>query len=290
MPPKSILKNSKSSETTAQAREDHNRQTALHYANLIQYRKDVEAQILEATISLLDHPSSLTTDPYHPSPEDIMSAKRCLNLFTPQDYDGLIEERNIDHKCGYIFCTRPPNKENTKGKFRIITGRGRSGDLKVVPTKQLERWCSEECGKRALYVRVQLSEEPAWLRGGEDIEQEHSFEDDGYEVKFMDEPEPNSDDEIPSSLPELQKRLQKLTLRNETTQQLALERGNLPQKGLYRDMIMAQVKERLDLKPPDQPMVTSGNDHSIEGYVPKNPFGMPSIKDKAEDRDIIPSI
>lgn len=37
--------------------------------------------------------------------------------------------------------------------------------MKVVPKEQIEKWCSDECAERAMYIRVQLVEQPAWERG-----------------------------------------------------------------------------------------------------------------------------
>lgn len=167
---KSILKKSANSTATpsppaAISREDRNRETALHHADLIQQRKDVELLILTSTETLLEVPSNSASDPAHPFPAEAAQVKELLKTFQPSDYDSLIEERNIDGKCGYVLCPRPHTRENTNAKLRILQGRGKGPDaLKVVKTQKLEQWCSEECAKRALYVRVQLSEVPAWTR------------------------------------------------------------------------------------------------------------------------------
>lgn len=167
---KSILKKSANSTTipsppAAISQEDRNRETALHHARLIQQRKDIERLILTSTERLLDLPSNPVSDPAHPSPTEAAQVKELLKPFQPSDYDSLIEERNIDGKCGYVLCPRPYIRQNTSAKFRILQGKGKGHDaLKVVKRQKLEQWCSEECAKRALYVRVQLSEVPAWTR------------------------------------------------------------------------------------------------------------------------------
>ena len=62
------------------------------------------------------------------------------------------------------------------GAKRIV---GRGKDTRVVRKEELERWCDggnggekDGCKRRALWVRVQLSETPAWEREGrgEDVE------------------------------------------------------------------------------------------------------------------------
>ena len=147
------------------SRAERNRETALYHANLIQERKNVEAEILESTETLLESPRFSTSDAAHPAESDVIEVKKLLRTFQPSDYDSLVEERIIDHKCGYVLCPRPHRLELTNAKYRILQGKSHGGpSLKVVERQELERWCSEECGKRAMHVRVQLDEEPAWAR------------------------------------------------------------------------------------------------------------------------------
>lgn len=164
--PKSILKKRLSpNPPKTTSREDHNRELALHHANLIQNRKDVESVIFESTETLIDFPSETTSDPTQPSPADAIEVKKLLRPFQPSDFDSLIEERNINKKCGYVLCPRLHRTENTSARFRLLTERrGRRTALQVVPTAELEKWCTDDCGKRALFLRVQLSDEPAWER------------------------------------------------------------------------------------------------------------------------------
>lgn len=39
-------------------------------------------------------------------------------------------------------------------------------DFDIVETRELERWCSTECTRRALWIKVQLNETAAWERVG----------------------------------------------------------------------------------------------------------------------------
>ena len=162
--PHSILKNAVPS-ISAQSRDDRNRETALYHAQLLQQRKDVEALILASTEALLELPSSPTADPGRPCLQDTVLVKTSLRPFQPSDYDSLIEERNINKQCGYVLCPKPNRQEDTKAKYRILPSK--KGDtVNFVERHTLERWCSDACGKRALYVKVQLCEEPAWSRAG----------------------------------------------------------------------------------------------------------------------------
>ena len=162
--PHSILKNAVPS-ISAQSRDDRNRETALYHAQLLQQRKDVEALILASTEALLELPSLPTADPARPCLQDTVLVKNSLRPFQPSDYDSLIEERNINKQCGYVLCPKPNRQEDTKAKYRILPSK--KGDtVNFVERHTLERWCSDACGKRALYVKVQLCEEPAWSRAG----------------------------------------------------------------------------------------------------------------------------
>ncbi|KZF25533.1 hypothetical protein L228DRAFT_280770 [Xylona heveae TC161] len=160
---KSILKGGPPEKRPAPQDDRSIRETALYHAKLIQEQKDIELNILEATERLLDFPSTDKNPAGKPSLEDASTFKELLKTFRPSDYDSLVEERNIDGRCGYALCPLPNRKEDTKAKLRILRGNGEG--FKVVPKAKLEQWCSEDCARRALYVRVQLSEEPAWLRG-----------------------------------------------------------------------------------------------------------------------------
>lgn len=165
--PKSILKKP-SYPATASLKEDRDREVALYHANLIQQQKDIELNILLSTETLIDYP--LAKSPYdasNPSPVDAREFKQLLRPFQPTDYDELIQERNINEKCGYTLCPNARVKDDSGGKYRIIGAGGKAKDFKVVEKEELEKWCSEACAKRALYVRVQLSETPAWEREAE---------------------------------------------------------------------------------------------------------------------------
>ena len=158
--PKSILK-----KTPQLSQEERNRQLALQHANLIQQRKDVELEILGYLEALIDTPSTGTSDPASPSSADRSLIEEALNVFQPSDFDALVQERNINHLCGYPFCPKPNRQQNTSATFRILQNSSRGGNaLKVVQTKDLQQWCSDDCGRRALWLKVQLAEEPAWER------------------------------------------------------------------------------------------------------------------------------
>ncbi|OKL57339.1 hypothetical protein UA08_07639 [Talaromyces atroroseus] len=148
----------------------HHLAIALQHADQIQAQKDAQALILDRILELIELPSSPTADPAQPSAADTAAVKDALVPFQPTDLDNLILERNIEGRCGYPLCPREHRKEDPSAKFRILWGAKGSGDngrgreMKVVPREKLEMWCSEECAERAMYLRVQLAEEPVWER------------------------------------------------------------------------------------------------------------------------------
>ena len=146
---------------------ERNLDVAVEHANLIQQRKDAANLIFTSIETLLDYPPSPSSDPANPSLELAEQITSLLQPFQPADYDSLIQERNIDGKCGYVLCPRPNKVEKTTARFRIVRtgGQGKPGaGIKVLDKEALEKWCSEACGERALYLKVQLSEIPAWER------------------------------------------------------------------------------------------------------------------------------
>ena len=156
VPAKSILKQQAphpkptlSDEQKAQAERDRrNLGIALQHANRIQHQKDVEAQILSNIETLLGFPagSSFTSS-------EASKFVSLIHPFQPSDFDSLIEERRIDGKCGYALCSKAPRS--------VTLGANAAWKLKA---KGGGDYCSNDCLRKALYVKAQLSEVPAWER------------------------------------------------------------------------------------------------------------------------------
>jgi hypothetical protein len=154
LPAKSILKQQEpqstlSDEQKAKAEQDRrNLGIALHHANRIQHRKDIDARIFANIETLLEFPSAT---PF--SPPDASRFVSLIRAFQPSDYDNLVEERRIDGKCGYALCSNSPRS--------ITMGASAAWKLK---SKGAADYCSDNCVRKALYVKTQLSEVPAWER------------------------------------------------------------------------------------------------------------------------------
>lgn len=253
MAPKSILKNSSSGDfldsltsSTSQTKEERNREVAIYHANIIQAQKDVENDILEALEALIEFPTTPDASSINPSPADVEAFRKYVTPFQPSDYDALLEERRIAEKCGHVFCNKAPKKSTSVGgKFKIV-GKKRGQEFKVVEREKMDCWCSMECARRALYVKVQLNEEPAWSRRAGS----------SPEIRVLVGDEVVEPDE--SALSE--KRLQ------ENMEMLAIERGDQGKPARSKGMVK-HVVEKDSVDKPDAP--SQGDADTIEGYAPR---------------------
>ncbi|KAL8918749.1 MAG: hypothetical protein Q9172_005283 [Xanthocarpia lactea] len=265
-PPRSILKPTSvgPKDTIAPSdlsREDRNRQVALHHAHRIQYRKDIESLIHMSIETLLELPTSSNVSPSKPSCADRRTVEEALKPFQPSDYDSLIEERNINHRCGY----------------RIVTGR----DFRVIESKELERWCSDECGRMALYLRVQLSEEPAWTREWETCEALDLYNQSELESNVLERG--SSESQFPLKLDGLDAK-QTWAIR---MKDLAVERGEKDDTVKASARVAVDVKENIPTKQitPAPPCTESTHAESIEGYIPIGQHLLERTSGQQDDAD-----
>lgn len=276
-PLKSILK-STAAQVETKSRDERNRETALYHANLIQQRKDIQLDILTSMEEMIELP--LERSPQYsapsPSPSDISYFKTALRVYQPNDYDDLIQERNINNHCGYVLCPKPRLKEYDmkKGQYRIIGRSGGACNFRVVDKEELEKWCSADCAKRALYVKVQLSERPAWERANSNTT-----------IELM--PEQNTLTERHDEV--LADRLGNLKIaENRNQDNLALERGD-GNRTTKSGMMDVEIKEKDVVRLVIPPRLDRSIDTHmrLEGYSPQ--FGIDSeaqVEDEDEDDDM----
>lgn len=255
---------------------------ALQHAQQIQAQKDAEGMILDRIIELLAIPSSSSADPAAPSPQDAQLFKSALYPFRPSDYDNLITERNSDALCGYALCPRKNRSDANAqgGSFRFKYGakgsgpggRGRSVD--IVPSENLEKWCSDECAERALYIRVQLSESPVWERRADDTG--------GKNIELLEEGRAKKQRARLSASPsashapdeaDVTAGIRNLNLQDtEHSQELARERGDTG-LAVRQGRVDVQIKEKAHGPQPSasapQARPEDATGGSIEGYVPQ---------------------
>ncbi|TQS35411.1 hypothetical protein Golomagni_04169 [Golovinomyces magnicellulatus] len=161
---KSILKKKPKNEDTSG--ENHYRDIALCHANIIQQRKKLEIEILNSTETLIDYPlAPKPANASNPSSTDALKFKKLIRYFQRNDYDSLIEERNINERCGYALCPNKRHRDGNESGYRLFGTAGKAKDFRIVEKRDLEKWCSEDCALRAMYVKVQLNDFPSWEGG-----------------------------------------------------------------------------------------------------------------------------
>lgn len=262
------------------------RQVALQHARILQDRKDTEAQILDNVITLLDFPRDRTRPASDPDPSDARAFASLVRIFQPGDYDDLAVERNLDgDKCGYALCPNRRRRYPGAGTYKMVN-KGRR-DFDIVETRELEKWCSTECTRRALWVKVQLNETAAWERVGlPDIEIElypekkDGEEGEGKAASGSGAAAPAEDGKSePERLAVEMSRLQLQEDRKAARDavNLALERGD-DATAAPRGKVDVVVREKTVTTQAEAPALAEGADgDSIEGY--KARFGTEPDKD-----------
>lgn len=255
---RSILKSQSSTPTVSEEdakvdRERRNRGVALFHANKIQAQKDIGARILSNIETLLDWPSStpFTTN-------DATTFITLITPFQPSDFDSLTEERRNDGRCGRALCANQP-RATTLGESAAwkLKGKG-AGD-----------YCSNECLRRALYVRTQLTQVPAWER--EAHQQPHIVLPEGDRVGHVGDTATTS------------------TQHSTNIDHLALERGEATLSFRSKQVMMDDIVEKAPTPTaPSKPTVTAALPHdSIEGYVPAwNTIANPPSDEKMKQTDL----
>ncbi|KAM9918086.1 hypothetical protein OXX80_009536 [Metschnikowia pulcherrima] len=97
---------------------------------------------------------------------DIPLLKFLSRFLTPQLYDELLEEKNIEHQCGYLLCGQSPKQRvrrassldgslETATMFRIYNRK----PSMILPNTYLSQYCCKDHYQASLFYRNQLSSE-----------------------------------------------------------------------------------------------------------------------------------
>lgn len=294
-PLKGILKRPKPSpahqgqeQQPADATKPDPRATAIHHARLLQDRKDIESLIFDHILTLIDLPAQPAHPASAPHPSDIATFLAMVRIFQPSDYDDLITERNLnENRCGYTLCPNKRRKYKGAGTYKLVN-QGRK-DFDIVETKELEKWCSKECTRRALWVKVQLNETAAWERVGlpdlqvelypeKTKEGEANQQQDAMQIDSV---ENNSAGNVGQTEPQrLATEMARLQLEQDRkaanqAQALAMERGDGSQDAPGPSFNLVIREKRVNT----QAVAPSNGDDSIEGY--KSRFGTTNAEDGA---------
>lgn len=253
---------------------DRHRRVAIHHATMLQQRKEMEQEILESIETLIDYPTAANTTAAHPSAADVSTFRTLCALFSTSDFDDLVVERKAANKCGYVFCPRPcPCDTSTRGGYYRVVRADR--DAKLVPREQLETWCSKECTKRAMFIKVQLSELAAWERSAAKTV---------TPIRILRENEAEDDALLWQSMKELQLDDSAERRMLQAMRELALDRNDKVDSARMKMVMTANVCEKSTMGPAQPPTNTEVDD-AIEGYVPKLRSGRSGHTQGEQDDD-----
>lgn len=101
---------------------------------------------------------------------DVPLLKFLSRFLTQQSYDELVEERNIEHQCGYPLCGKSPKHQvrrpshggaiETATKYQIWNRK----PSMILPNTYLLQYCCKEHYQASLFYRNQLSLEAVFAR------------------------------------------------------------------------------------------------------------------------------
>ncbi|KAJ2083289.1 hypothetical protein H4R24_000936 [Coemansia sp. RSA 988] len=83
--------------------------------------------------------------------------KQAARYITPEDYDGVVEERTSSDLCGYPLCNRKPKK--LEKRYHISLAR-----RKVFDISEQGSYCGNSCMVGSRIYRHQLPEDPLYMR------------------------------------------------------------------------------------------------------------------------------
>ncbi|EMG45718.1 RTR1 RNA polymerase II subunit B1 CTD phosphatase RTR1 [Candida maltosa Xu316] len=111
---------------------------------------------------------------------DFKLLKFLSRFLTQQSYDELIEERNIEHECGYIMCNQSPKSlvrrlsMNSNGFTQASSIKDPGASTKyqiynrkpsmILPNTYLSQYCCKEHYQASIFYRNQLSNEAIFSR------------------------------------------------------------------------------------------------------------------------------
>lgn len=102
---------------------------------------------------------------------DMNLLKFLCRFLTQQSYDELVEERNIEHQCGYLLCDNAPKHQvrrlshlggcmETATRYQIWNRK----PSMILPNTYLSQYCCKEHYQASLFYRNQLSQEAIFAR------------------------------------------------------------------------------------------------------------------------------
>ncbi|GFS91480.1 putative RNA polymerase II subunit B1 CTD phosphatase RPAP2 [Nephila pilipes] len=93
--------------------------------------------------------------------------QNCAKL-CKQDYADIIQERSIEHVCGYPLCDKPIKTITQQYHISCITN-------KVYDITERKCFCCNECYKASNYIKTQLPDLPLYMRKAEIQERQYKL-------------------------------------------------------------------------------------------------------------------
>ncbi|KAJ2612420.1 hypothetical protein H4S08_002704 [Coemansia sp. RSA 1365] len=90
--------------------------------------------------------------------------KQAANYITPEDYDGIVEERASNDLCGYPLCNR--NTKKLEKRYHISLAR-----RKVFDISEQGNFCGSSCMVGSRIYRHQLPEDPLYMRSQSQVQE-----------------------------------------------------------------------------------------------------------------------
>jgi hypothetical protein len=213
-----------------------------------------------------------------PSPEDVREFIEAVQDFLPREYQDLIEERNCLGNCGYALCPRPRRK--FKGEFKILS----SGIAKVA---DLNMWCSDDCARRALFIKVQLDNPSYVKKNGQQVvkielddESKHS----NRRQALKNGAAKTDESELAKSMERLEIDKRTQTTRDKTA--LAVERGDARRPTQQVEVTIHEKSTTAPAKAPD----LDGDAHlMVEGHKPTFSTSKDEAGSDSDDDEYLPS-
>jgi hypothetical protein len=84
--------------------------------------------------------------------------KFSARFLTPDDYDAVVDERNLIHKCGYPLCGNDPKGIRKAHQINL-----RRPEL-ILPSTYLSKFCTKDHYQASVFFRSQLTDLPLFSR------------------------------------------------------------------------------------------------------------------------------
>ncbi|KAK0620023.1 Rtr1/RPAP2 family-domain-containing protein [Immersiella caudata] len=219
----------------------------------------------------------------NPSTKDAREFIEAVQGFLPREYQDLIEERNCLGNCGYTLCPRPRRKYT--GEFKILS----SGIAKVA---DLNMWCSDDCARRALFIKVQL-DNPSYIKRDGQLVVRIELDDESKHSTRRQAPKnggaKTDESELAKSMERLEIDKKTQTTRDKTA--LAVERGDARRPAQQVEVTIREKSTTAPVKGPDQSQaVQDGEAHlMLEGHKTTFGTGKDDAGSDSDDDEYLPS-